>query len=147
MSRIHTDLPPDAADDKNELIRLVNERMRRLASLASTGGTSGSSANVLLLTVPGTLSTRSNAAPLVQLPAMRAIAGLTALVKQAPAGGSLDLQLYAAGSAVASISVADGQTSAEASVNAVIVGLVTLDITGVGSTFPGSDLTLVVRLA
>lgn len=135
-----------------DLERLLNERLRRIAGLLSTSGEAGgasvsSGASGLLLAVPGTLSVRSNAAPLVKLASSRRIAQLVALLKRAPSGAGITLRLQAGGAEVASVAIAAGATAGEASVSATIGAetLVTLDITGVGSVFPGADLSLLVR--
>ena len=118
----------------------------------STNG-AGSTGNPLVITVPGTLAIQSNAG---QVPAFynraTALQGATLQVGEAPLGAALVVQVglatspptvlftltLAAGSTV--ISATSSQISAAASIPARTP--VTLNITAVGSTFPGQNLTL-----
>lgn len=147
---LNLELPARFSPD--DLERLLNERLRRIAGLVGAtstgaGGQTSTSAASLMLTVPGTLSVRSSAAPLVKLASSRTVTKLVALVKQAPGGAGIVLRLLAGGAEIASATVADGATSGEASVSGTIPAetLVTLDITSVGSVFPGADLTVLAR--
>jgi len=153
------DLELPAWYNTEELERLLNERFRRISSLlgvssgttpSSPAASGGSSTSDLFLAVPGTLAIRSNAAPLATFSRDRTITGLVALVKRAPAGGAVTLRLLVEGVAADSIVIAAGAISATAAVGSYVApanGLLTLDIVGVGSTFPGADLTVRVLFA
>lgn len=128
------------------------ERKGAVESVTETAGdtvASAAPAQALILAVPGTLSIRSDAAPLVSLPAAKTPAGVVALLKQAPAGADLTCELSVGGAQWASLTIPDGET--EARVGSSGLGrieadqLIVLDITAVGTTFPGADLTVMIR--
>lgn len=111
------------------------------------GGAGGS---LVVLSVPGTLSIRSSAAPLLQLPSARNVSLVRALLKQPPTGAAVALSLKVGTGEVAALSIAANQVSA--SVNTLGKSIaantsITLDITSVGTSFPGSDLTVLAVLA
>ncbi len=155
------ELPPNKNVDP-AFLRQVNDSMREIArQLDSIGGASSSAAPAAggstpaqaitggeaVLSVGGTLAIQSNAAPLLTVPAITPVS-ITALVKQAPQGGSVQVQLNVAGQKYLTVTVAQGQTSGSAtgsSFAAIAAGsLLTMDIVAVGTTFPGSDLSLIV---
>jgi hypothetical protein len=104
----------------------------------------------LVLTVPGTLGIGSNLAPLVMLDEARSPRELVALVKQAPVGEDLKIEIGLDGAKWAEPVIRDGQT--RGTLSAAGLGAIgadkplTLSITSTGSTFPGADLTLLIRL-
>jgi hypothetical protein len=120
-----------------------------LEQLSGGGGSTGQ----LILSVPGTLGIRSSAAPLVVLFAGATATVFAAVVKTAPVGADLVCVVNVDGTAVATLTISDGTTSTALTVSTAIAagngtgvdpGLVTLDITAVGSTFPGADLSVLV---
>lgn len=142
----------------------LNDRLRRISnlvastsqtSLSSTTQVSGAASGELILTVPGTLAVESNAAAAVTLGENTKFSTLIALVKQAPQGAAITLQLYAGGNPWGpQISIAANATAAQLNVSGVAAipanALIRLDITQVGATlsgqsFPGSDLTVILR--
>lgn len=133
-----------------EQARVLNERLRLLSQ---TGGSAvrsadGSAGGMLVLSVPGTLSIRSSATPLVSFPASRTITRVGALLKRAPSGGAVTLLVKAGGADVASLTVPAGATAATIAVARAIAAdaVVEVDITAVGATFPGADLTVLISL-
>jgi len=101
------------------------------------------------LSVSGTLSVRSNAAPLVSLAKQRNASEVVALVKQAPLGADLKLEIKVGDAPWATLTILAGQTSAQLGSQATAIAkdaLIVLDVTGVGTTFPGADLTVIIRL-
>lgn len=98
----------------------------------------------LILSVPGTLAIESDAAALVQLQSTMNFTTAVLLLKQAPVGAALTIQAVAGTTTLGTMSVPDGATSSSASVTwTVPAGKVLMfNITGVGLTFPGSDLTI-----
>ena len=85
---VNLELPADTPIDR-DVLRMLNERLRRIAGLSSGSAAASSPAatstgggSVLLLSVPGTLSIRSNAAPLVSLPGSQRFTEFTALLKR-----------------------------------------------------------------
>jgi hypothetical protein len=120
-------------------------------------GGAGSGAQQLVLSVPGTLGIRSSAAPLVALFAGGTASEVVAVVKTAPAGADLTVVVNVDAVAIATVTVKDGETAASSGAMAGAIaagdgtgtapGLVTVDITGVGSTFPGADLSVLIQVA
>ena len=113
-----------------------------LASQVSSAGTGSAS---YLFTVPGTIGIRSNAAPLIQAPADESLSSVVALVKTAPMGANISVNVLDAGSVIATVTIVAGKTSGTVALTAAGVSagdLLTIDITAVGTTFPGSDLTV-----
>lgn len=150
--RVNLELPLAYSDA--DFDRLMNERLRRIAELlgGGTGSTpaqlvGASGATTLILAVAGTLSIRSNAALLVAFPSQRTFTSITGLLKRAAAGGDVVARLLIAGAEKAALNVPAGATAATLNMGNVTVAagaLVTVDITSVGSSFPGADLTLMI---
>ena len=103
-----------------------------------------SSATTLILTVPGTLAIESNAAPLVQFTAARSFTKIALFVKQAPAGAAITVSVNAGSKVLGMAAIAAGAVSGTATVSWTLPAnsLLTVDITGVGLSFPGADLTI-----
>lgn len=103
----------------------------------------------LVLSMPGTLAIMSNAAPLVSLAADTTPTEIVALVKQAPLGGKIQVQLNVDGAKYGLVEIAENQTSGDVSGSSfAAIGadkLITLDVAAVGLAFPGSDLSVIVR--
>lgn len=104
--------------------------------------------------VSGYLAVQSNAAPGIVVEADHSIRDIFAVLGSAPVGSGVTLQLKRNGTNWASLTFAAGSVF-----SSVVSGfgltplrtgnpgdIVTLDVTAVGTTAPGSDLTLVVRL-
>lgn len=134
-----------------EQARVLNERFRLLSQTG--GGTARAAeasggAGMLVLSVPGTLSIRSSATPLVSFPASRTISRITALLKRAPTGGAVTVLVRAGGADLTSLTVPAGATTATIGLARAIAAdaVVEVDITAVGATFPGADLTLLISI-
>ena len=125
--------------------RMTKPWMSALQRLSQGGISAGGSE--IVLSVPGTLGIRSNAAPLVTLATAETVTSIAAMVKTAPSGAGLTLAVSAAGTSIGTVTIADGAVMASVSLSAAVAAdtLITLDITQVGSTFPGADLTVLVR--
>lgn len=136
----------------------LNDKMRQiqnaLASAAVTTTTTttttsgGGSITQVTLTVPGTLGVESDAAPSLTLPVAFSPSQMVLLLKQAPIGASVTVQLFAAGNAWGPSLTASGLsvTANVASVPPIPANaLLRLDITACGTTFPGADVTLELR--
>jgi len=114
----------------------------------SSGGASTLSGGELILSVPGTLAIKSNVAPLASLPADITPVEILALVKQAPQGGKIQFQLNSAGNNYNTGTIAANQVSGDQTSGFAVIpagSLITLDITDVPQTFPGADLSVIVR--
>lgn len=102
------------------------------------------------LQVQGFLAVDSNPAPNVVIEAAHAVQDIYAVVKQAPVGGPVQVTLSQNGAPYCTLTIPDGATIS-ASVDGFGMPLqaqaqLSLAITGVGQTSPGSDLTVIVRL-
>ncbi|MDA1312496.1 MAG: hypothetical protein O2968_04085 [Acidobacteria bacterium] len=101
--------------------------------------------------VEGGLAVLANAVPTVSVQEPLSIRDVYAVVKQAPVGASIDLQINQDGSPLTTLTVAAGQTNSNVVNGAELPVLqslanLTLDIVAVGTTFPGSDLTVTIRV-
>lgn len=100
--------------------------------------------------VQGFLAVDSNPAPDVVVEAPHAVQDIYAVVKQAPVGGPVQLSLSQNGAPYCTLTISDGATIS-ASVDGFGMPLaaqahLSLAITAVGPTNPGSDLTVILRL-
>lgn len=100
--------------------------------------------------VPGFLAVDSNPAPNVVVEAAHAVQDVYAILKQPPVGGAVELTVSQNGAPYCALTIPAGAT-ASASVNGFGMPLLaqaqlSLAITAVGPTSPGSDLTVVIRL-
>ena len=112
-----------------------------LATAVLGGGSSGA----YLFTVPGTIGIKSNAAPLIQAPEDITFSTVVGLVKQPPTGAAINVNVQDAGTVLGTLIIPAGSTSATLTLTSGSVNagdLLTIDITAVGTTFPGSDLTV-----
>lgn len=141
-------LSRNAADARYPVGALSGNSNNNGGSGVGSSATGDSGANLLLF-APGTLAIDSNVAPLVSLPRARTIEEIVALVKTPPAGGSLTLRLEAGARQVATVTIGDSQSSGRlngAGLQPFPANQVcTLAITSVGLTFPGADLSVIVR--
>jgi len=160
---LNVEIPSDITPGSADHVRAVNRSLRRLAEaiaavrpgtsttnttiVQQTGG--GAAAVQAVLTVPGNLGVQADAAPRLSLSADQQARQLVAEVKRAPVGASLKLALLLDSDSWATMEIPDGQTRVEASALALpkIVANrnIRLDITQAGTTFPGSDLTVMIR--
>jgi hypothetical protein len=139
------------------LMPALNDRMRQIEGLTgsiakvatSTGpsSTSSSSAGQVVLSVPGTLGMMSNAAPLMQFASAVTPSGLVGLVKLPSIGAAIMAQLMVGGVAYATVTIPAGQTRVSIpGAGAIAAGaLVTLNLISVGTTFPGSGLSVILQ--
>lgn len=104
----------------------------------------------IALSVPGTLSVRSSAAPLVTLAEKAQPVALVALVKQAPLNQDIKVQVWAGTAKWAAVTIPAGARSAKVTAGLAAIEAdteITVDLVQVGSVFPGADLTVLIRLA
>ena len=131
------------------------------AAAATGGGTAAASSgvvgvNVVALGLQGILAIQSDIAMRVSLPAARTVSEILMSVKSAPTGADLVVQLQSQFEDVAASTLATGTITAGTKRVSVpnVSGLsipanedLVVNLTGVGLTFPGSDLSVQVRLA
>ena len=101
--------------------------------------------------IDGFLAVETGAAPDLMVEAPHAVRDVFAIVKQAPAGAPIQLQLKYNGAAYCSLTIPAGST-----VSNTVKGLglrfvdengrISLDVTDVGTSSPGSDLSVIIRL-
>ena len=101
--------------------------------------------------ISGYLAIQTNAAPAVIVDADRSVRDIYAIVNTPPTGAAVILQINRNGAAYATVQIPDGATISNVQggfgLPALRAGdLLFLSITAVGTTVPGSDLTLVMRL-
>jgi hypothetical protein len=101
--------------------------------------------------ISGYLAIQTNAAPALIVDADRSVRDIYGIVNTAPIGAAIVLQINVNGSSYASVQISAGATISNVQdafgLPALRAGdLLSLNITGVGTTVPGSDLTLVLRL-
>lgn len=105
----------------------------------------------LNLQVEGHLAIETSAVPVVAVNAARSAGDVRAVVAEAPAGSPIELRLTRNGVEWCTLTIAEGQTMS-ATVNGAGLNvlnaedLLGLDVLGVGTAFPGKDLTVTVRL-
>ena len=102
------------------------------------------SGGTLILTVPGLLAIESQAAPLVLLSSAQSWTSVVLIVKQAPLGAALTIAVNAGSKQLGTATIAAGATSSSATVSWSLPAstVLSVDVTGVGLTYPGSDLTI-----
>jgi hypothetical protein len=105
------------------------------------------------LQVGGTLAIGSNQAPPLQLNATRTPSEVVALVGTAPTGAGLTVNINVGGGPWMSLTIAAGTLSVQATsgqlttAGAMTGGVsITLDITAVGTTVPGADLSIYIYM-
>jgi hypothetical protein len=101
--------------------------------------------------ITGYLAIQTNATPTVIVDSDRSVRDIYGIVGTAPAGAAIVLQINRNGASYATVQIPAGAT-----ISNVLGGfglpalraddLLSLNVTGVGTTVPGSDLTLVIRL-
>jgi hypothetical protein len=101
--------------------------------------------------ITGYLAIQTNAAPIVVVDTDRAVRDIYGILSAPPVGAAMILQINCNGAPYATVQFADGST-----VSNTVDGFgmsplragdhLSLNIGGVGTTVPGSDLTLIVRL-
>jgi hypothetical protein len=101
--------------------------------------------------VGGFLAVQTGAAPDISIEGPRAIRDVFAIVKTAPTDAAIELNINLNGSLLCSLSIPADSTSSNAVRGLLLPTLTTgsllsLDITSVGQTIPGSDLTVVMRV-
>ena len=101
--------------------------------------------------IEGLLAIKNDAVPSVSVQENLSIRDIYAVVKEAPTGADLQLQINQDGVALATVSITDGQTTSLPINGAELPVLqaqsnLTLDILAVGTTFPGRDLTVTIRV-
>jgi hypothetical protein len=106
--------------------------------------------------VDGVVAIESNAVPAATLPRSSSVRDIFATVEQAPGGSPLTCVVNINGAAIATLTIPTGQVVSNTldmttipSVQGLVIHSgqpITLDITAVGSSYPGKRLTATVRL-
>jgi hypothetical protein len=103
------------------------------------------------ITVEGFLAIENGVAPDLVVEAPHAVRDVYAVVRQAPSGAPVNVTVRANGSSYCTLSIPSGSTISNVVNGFPLAPLATgaklnADITSVGTTVPGSDLTVIVRL-
>ena len=101
--------------------------------------------------ITGYLAIQTGVAPSLVVDADRSVRDMYGIVGSAATGAGISLQLNRNGAAYAAVQFAAGATTSSVAAGfglpALRAGdLLSLDVTGVGTTNPGSDLTFILRL-
>jgi hypothetical protein len=101
--------------------------------------------------VSGYLALQENAAPVVIVDADRSVLDMFAIVRTASAGASIKLQIYRNAVLYATLECAPGATASNVLSGFGLPALrsgdqLSLTIASVGTTIPGSDLSVILRL-
>ena len=101
--------------------------------------------------VEGFLAIEMGVTPDVIVERAHSVKDIYALVRQAPSGGSVELQIKQNDVLYCSLTITDGDTLSSSvsgfSLPPIIMGArLTLDVVMVGATNPGADLTVIIRL-
>jgi hypothetical protein len=101
--------------------------------------------------VAGFLTIDSAAAPDLFVESSHSVRDVFAILKRAPEGGDVDVDIKVDGELYGSLTIANGQILSDAlsgvNLPPLLVGSrLSLEVTAVGLDNPGSDLTVVIRL-
>ncbi len=101
--------------------------------------------------ISGYLAIQTGAAPIVIVDANRSVRDIYGIVGTPSAGAGITLQVNRNGSPYATVQFAAGATTSSVTGGFGLPALqagdhLSLDITGVGTTIPGSNLNLIIRL-
>lgn len=101
--------------------------------------------------ISGYLSIQTNAAPVVIVDADRSVRDIYSIVGTAPTGAPINLLINRNGASYGVLQIATGATTSNVAAGFGLPALragdqLSLNITGVGTTVPGSDLTVILRL-
>jgi hypothetical protein len=101
--------------------------------------------------VEGFLAIETGATPDIIVENAHSVRDVYAVIRQAPAGGEVELQINQNGVAYCTLTIADGATVSDSVDGATLPPLIagatlSLDIDMVGATNPGADLTVIIRL-
>ncbi len=134
----------EAPEDKSPL--------REVYLFGDVGNTDAFAPNVII-SIDGTLAIGSDLAPMVSLGVTQRATGVRCLVKQAPTGADLTFAIYVGGTLWMTLTIPAGQTSVtatqaqlDAAADIAADANIRVDITAVGTTFPGADASVQIRL-
>lgn len=154
-SSASTDLSLPQVATVAALLPALNDRMRQIEMLLGTTSgaasastsTSSPATGQVVFSIPGTLGMMSNAAPLLQFANAVTPSGLVALLKQAAIGASVMVQIMMGTISLATLTIPAGQTQVSIPGAGTIPAntLVTLNLISVGTTFPGSGLSVILQ--
>jgi hypothetical protein len=108
-------------------------------------GEVGAPSGEMKISIPGTLAIGSNLGPAAFYTSTVVLQnGVTCMVKQAPVGADLVIQVYAGTTLLFTVTITPGSTVGSATGTPAIgpETPVIINLTAVGTTFPGSDLTV-----
>jgi hypothetical protein len=116
------------------------------------GGLRTLSGGTFSFQVPGFLAVQTQAAPDIIVNAPKVVGDVYAVVNQAPVGAPIVIQLNLNGNPYCSLTIPAGKTTVPAQLDGVSLppmnyqDQLSINIQSVGSTVPGSDLTVIMRV-
>jgi hypothetical protein len=115
------------------------------------GGLRSNRGGQLAFQIEGVFGVLDNATPVLSVQEDLSIRDVFALVKNAPSGAAIELAIRQDGNLVTTLTIADGATHSAPVSGVFLPYLVsgaelTLDITAVGTSYPGSDMTVTIRV-
>ncbi len=116
------------------------------------GGLRTLSGGELAFQIAGFLAVQAGAAPDVIVDGPKVVRDVYAIVKQAPIGASIQMNINLNGVLYCSLTIADGATTVAAPVDGATLppmkyqDQLSIDITSVGVTVPGSGLSVILRV-
>lgn len=125
---------------------LLYEALKRIAEERAAG----SIKRMVALTVSGILAIESDAAPAIHAPEDFKPTTIKVVAKQAPTGASLTVRIKSGTTDWATATLPAGLSEVTATAPATVIAAGTnirLDITAVGTTYPGADLTVTLYTA
>ena len=125
-------------------INLYNSLDRIHSNLQSIASTSSSN-NQIVFNIVGTLAIESSAAPLWQANTNINPTYISFLLKNVPIGGNITGNINAGSSLIFSYSISALSTTVSSGFGIISAAMpITISISGVGSTYAGSDLTIII---
>ena len=140
-------------DQLQERFREIEEALGLTSSGGGTVTTSVDGPQALLFSRAGILGKENDTTPRLALPQKRTVSKLLVYLKQAPSGGNLIVRvrtlLGSAATDLATITLNDGALTGNLANPGSLPAeaQVLVDVLGVGLTFPGRDLSVILRLA
>ncbi len=112
----------------------------------AAGGSSSAASATLILTVPGMLAIQSSATALVIFTTARNWTKVNLLVEEAPTGAAITVSVNAGTAILGTATIAAGATAGSATVSWTLPAntVLSIDVTTVGLTNPGSGLSILL---
>ena len=143
----------NAADAVNDQDYVTLTQLKQVATaVAKSKNAAAVSGRAYSLSLSGTIGIASDICPRVQIVSNGSVVGVNISLKIGPTGDNFTVAIYQGLVLWMTLSILDGTTSIDAT-SSQVAGAVALvngsywrvDITNVGSTFPGSNITVTIK--